>query len=81
VKSDIFFDFRNIMKQWGMRMKQYYLSVDAGGSKVHLLLFDSEFHRIDFEVASSANPTLVSKEQIRANMTEAFSTASGEAAV
>ncbi len=51
---------------------KYYLSVDAGGSKVHLLLFDEAFHRLDFEVAASANPNLTPKEHIITNMRRAF---------
>ncbi len=56
----------------GEKIMKYYLSVDAGGSKVHLLLFDEAFHRLDFEAAASANPNLTSKEHIVTNMRRAF---------
>lgn len=51
---------------------EYYLALDAGGSKVHVLLFDSEYNRLDFEVAASANPNLIKKEQIIENMRRTY---------
>ena len=53
-------------------MEKYYLAVDAGGSKVHLLVFDSAFHRIDFDVAASSNPTVNPIPEIIENMRKTF---------
>ncbi len=49
-------------------MGKYYLAVDAGGSKVHLLLFDEHLRRIDFDISSSANPNVTPVPAIKHNM-------------
>ena len=53
-------------------MKKYYMAVDAGGSKVHLLLFDAEFNRIDFGIAASSNPNVVPISEISRNMAKTY---------
>ncbi len=49
-------------------MEKYYLAVDAGGSKVHLLFFDAHLNRIDFDISSSANPNVTPIPAIQHNM-------------
>lgn len=53
-------------------MGKYYMAVDAGGSKVHLLLFDEMFHRLDFDVAASSNPNLNPIPTILHNMEKTY---------
>lgn len=53
-------------------MEKYYLAMDAGGSKVHLLLFDDAFHRVDFDVAASSNPNVNPISEIIANMRKTY---------
>ncbi len=53
-------------------MEKYYLAVDAGGSKVHLLFFDADLNRIDFDVSSSANPNVTPVPAIQHNMHKTF---------
>lgn len=53
-------------------MKKYYLAMDAGGSKVHLLLFDDDFCRIDFDVAASSNPNVNPMPEIIGNMHKTY---------
>ena len=53
-------------------MEKYYLAVDAGGSKVHLLLFDDAFRRVDFDVAASSNPNVNPIPEIISNMRKTY---------
>ena len=53
-------------------MSRYYLAIDAGGSKVHLLLFDDAYRRIDFDVAASSNPNVNPIPEIISNMHKTF---------
>ncbi len=53
-------------------MKKYYLAMDAGGSKVHLLLFDDALNRIDFDVAASSNPNVNPIPEIINSMHKTF---------